>query len=115
MDGDWSLNTVKVTDGQLTEHILEDINGNLNLNFAEGKSDGAVYFDLNINMVLYSFSVEFQGDDLRFNVNSNNLLMGSGDDRMNYTLILLTKKDLVLEYYDFPTFQLRKFVFVKEE
>ena len=47
MDGDWSLARVKVTDGQLTEHILEDVNGVLNLNFNAGKSDGFSIFDLN--------------------------------------------------------------------
>lgn len=115
MDGDWSLARIKVTDGQLAEHILEDANGFLKLNFDNATSDGFIYFDLNIDTQLYSFSIQFEGDDLRYILNSDALIMGSGDDRMTYKVILLTKRDLVLEYYDVPSFQLRKFIFVKQE
>ena len=115
MDGEWSLARIKVTDGQLVEHILEDVNGVLKLNFDTATSDGFISFELNINMQTYSFSVQFQGDNLRYIMSSDELIMGSGDARMTYKVILLTKKDLVLEYYDVTSFQLRKFIFVKQE
>ena len=115
MDGDWSLARIKVTDGQLVEHIIEDVNGALKLNFDTALSDGFISYELNINMQIYSFLVEFQGDNLRYIMSSDELIMGSGDTRMTYTVILLTKKDLVLEYYDVSSFQLRKFIFVKQE
>tara|TARA_B100001059_G_C17325382_1_gene328608 strand:+ start:166 stop:513 length:348 start_codon:yes stop_codon:yes gene_type:complete len=115
MDGEWSLARIKVTDGQLVEHILEDVNGVLKLNFDTATSDGFISFELNINMQIYSFSVQFQGDDLRYILSSDELIMGSGDERMTYKVILLTKRDLVLEYYDVTSFQLRKFIFVKQE
>ena len=115
MEGDWSLARIKVTDGQLAEHILEDVNGFLNLNFDAGSSDGFLFFDLNIDTGIYAFWVDFQSNDLIYSLNSDELIMGSGDQRITYKVILLTKRDLVLEYYDVPSFQLRKFVFVKQE
>ncbi len=115
MEGDWSLARIKVTDGQLAEHILEDVNGFLNLNFDAGSSDGFLSFDLNIDTGIYVFWVDFQSNDLIYSLNSDELIMGSGDQRITYKVILLTKRDLVIEYYDVPSFQLRKFVFVKQE
>ena len=111
MAGDWSLARIKVTDGQLEEYILDDANGLLNLNFDAGKSDGFLSFSLNI----YTFSVDFQSEDLIYSFNSDELILGSGDDREAYKVILRTRRDLVLEYYDVSSFQLRKFVFVKQE
>ena len=115
MDGEWSLARIKVTDGELVEHVLEDVNGVLTLNFDTATSDGFISFELNINMQIYLFSVQFQGNNLRYIMSSDELIMGSGDTRMTYKVILLTKKDLVLEYYDVSSFQLRKFIFVKQE
>lgn len=115
MGGDWSLARMKVTDGQLEEHIIEEVNGVLNLNFNAGTSDGFSFFDLNINNEWYTFSVLFEGEDLYYFLDSDQLIMGAGANRITYKLILLTKRDLVLEYYDVPNFQLRKFIFVKEE
>ena len=115
MEGDWSLARIKVTDGQLAEHILEDVNGFLNLNFDAGSSDGFLSFDLNIDTGIYVFWVDFQSNDLIYSLNSDELIMGSDDQRITYKVILLTKRDLVIEYYDVPSFQLRKFVFVKQE
>ena len=115
MDGDWSLARVKITDGQLEEHILEDVNGVLNLNFNAGTSDGFSIFDLNINNQFYTFSLLFQSEDFIYLFDSDELIMGTGADRITYKVILLTKRDLVLEYYDVPNYQLRKFIFVKEE
>tara|TARA_B100000609_G_scaffold183363_1_gene165626 strand:+ start:82 stop:429 length:348 start_codon:yes stop_codon:yes gene_type:complete len=115
MAGEWSLARIKVTDGQLVEHILEDVNGELNLNFNAAISDGFVSFELIINSLPYSFMVEFQGEDLKFILDSDELIIGSGVERRRYKVIMRTKRDLVLEYYDPPNFQLRKFVFVKEE
>ena len=115
MAGEWSLARIKVTDGQLVEHILEDVNGELNLNFNAAISDGFVSFELIINGLPYSFMVEFQGEDLKFILDSDELIIGSGVERRRYKVIMRTKRDLVLEYYDPLNFQLRKFVFVKEE
>ena len=115
MDGEWSLARLKVTDGQLIEYILDDVSGELDLNFSAGSSDGFVSFDLNINSLPYSFMVQFQGEDLRYILDSDELIIGSGVERRRYKVIMRTKRDLVLEYYDPPNFQLRKFVFVKEE
>ena len=115
MDGDWSLARIKVTDGQLSEHILEDVNGFLNLNFEACSSDGFLSFDLNMGTGIYAFWVDFQSNDLIYSLNSDELIMGSDDQRITYKVILLTKRDLVIEYYDVPSFQLRKFVFVKQE
>tara|TARA_Y100001933_G_scaffold67744_1_gene68284 strand:+ start:486 stop:833 length:348 start_codon:yes stop_codon:yes gene_type:complete len=115
MSGAWSIAKIKVTDGQLVEHILEDVNGELNLNFSAATSDGFVSFELVINSLPYSFLVQFQGEDLKYNLDSDELIFGSGVERRRYKVIMRTKRDLVLEYYDPPNFQLRKFVFVKGE
>lgn len=115
IEGSWSLDRMQVTDGQLVQHVLEDANGSLDLNFEDATSEGFTDFYLNINAQLFLFSVQFQGEDLRYVPDSDELIMGAGDERMQYKVILQTKKDLVLEYYDALNFQLRKFVFIKEE
>ena len=80
MSGAWSIAKIKVTDGQLVEHILEDVNGELNLNFSAATSDGFVSFELVINSLPYSFLVQFQGEDLKYNLDSDELIFGSGVD-----------------------------------
>ena len=106
---------MQVIDGQLVQHILEDANGFLNLNFNTGISDGFNNFNLVLNNQQYSFSNQFQGEDLIYSGENDELTMGSGVERITYKVILCTKRDLVLEYYDVPNFQLRKFIFVKAE
>lgn len=115
IEGSWLLDRMQVTDGQLVQHVLEDASGSLDLNFADASSDGFTDFYLNINAQLFLFSLQFQGEDLLYLPDSDELVMGTGDERMTYKVILQTKKDLVLEYYDALNFQLRKFVFIKEE
>ena len=115
MNGDWSLARIKVTDGQLEEYILDDVNGFLNLNFDANKSDGFLSFNLTIDMEIFTFLIDFQGDDLKYLFNSDELILGSGDDREAYKVILRTRRDLVLEYYEGSSFQLRKFIFVKQD
>ena len=75
MDGDWSLARVKVTDGQLKEHIIEDVNGVLNLNFNAGTSDGFSIFDLNKSFQVYQIPYPFNFVPLQF----PNKILGAGE------------------------------------
>lgn len=42
-------------------------------------------------------------------------MFGQDQYQNTFKVILLTNRDLVLEYYDALNFQLRKFIFVKQE
>ena len=59
------------------------------------------------------FPCDFSGDSLWFDLDENVLFMGNNENRTSYSLILYTPKDLVLEYYDFSHYQLRKYIFRK--
>ena len=66
IEGSWSLDRMQVTDGQLVQHVLEDANGSLDLNFADATSEGFTDFYLNINAQLFLFSVQFTDMERRF-------------------------------------------------
>lgn len=102
-------------DGQSVSHIIEDAEGQLRLSFQDSVSVGSCNFELNIDSIIYPFSISFDGLDPVFFEHTDGLEFGSDMARNSYKIILLTKRDLVLEYYDPLNFQLRKLVFVKEE
>lgn len=104
-----------MVDGQGLSHILENAEGQLYLSFQESVSAGSCNFELNTNSVNYPFMISFDGLDPVFFERNDGLEFGSDMARNSYKIILLTKRDLVLEYYDPLNFQLRKLVFVKEE
>ena len=115
MEGKWIVERMKVVDGQSVSHIIEDAEGQLRLSFQDSVSVGFCNFELNIDSIIYPFAISFDGLDPVFFERSDGLEFGSDMARNMYKIILLTKRDLVLEYYDPLNFQLRKLVFVKEE
>ena len=115
LDGNWIIERIKVTDGQGDTHIIENAEGQLSLDFTNAVSAGSCNFTLEFNSIIYPFELSFDGNNLVLNESKERLDFGGGAFRNTYQVILLTKRDLVLEYYDPLNFQLRKFIFVKEE
>lgn len=115
LDGSWELSRMMVTDGQLQEHIINNPKGDVDFNFQDLNVSGSCLFNIPIDTILYEFFIDFSGPDLISNIESRTLTFGLGTFQNNYQIILLTKRDLVLEYYDDLNFQLRKFIFIKQD
>ena len=115
LEGSWVLERLQVVDGQDVVHVLEQAEGFLNLNFENFSSSGDCSFEIVDSAVSATFYLSFAGVDLYLDDDLEWLTFGSQEYRNSFKLILLTKRDLVLEYYDEPNFQLRKFVFIKSE
>ena len=113
IDGYWEVEEMRVIDGQGFTHYISDIVGGLSLDFDNEISYGSVSFETqNINNGQV-FICDFSGDSLELDLGKNVLYMGEQENRRSYSLILYTPKDLVLEYYDFSHYQLRKYIFRK--
>ena len=113
IDGDWQIEEMRIIDGQGFTHYISDAVGFLSLDFDNETSNGSVSFQTqNINNGQVFFC-DFSGDSLELDIDNNLLFMGNSENRTSYSLILHTPKDLVLEYYDFSDYQLRKYIFRK--
>ena len=114
IDGYWQIEEMRVIDGQGFTHYIIDAVGGLSLDFDNEISSGSVSFQTqNINNGQV-FSHDFSGDSLVLDLVNDILFMGDNENRTSYSLILNTPKDLVLEYYDFNHYQLRKYIFRKD-
>ena len=113
LNGYWEIEEMRVIDGQGFTHYITDAVGFLSLDFDNETSNGSVSFQTqNINNGQLFFC-DFSGDSLELAIDDNILFMGNNENRTSYSLILHTPKDLVLEYYDFSHYQLRKYIFRK--
>ena len=113
LNGYWEIEEMRVIDGQGFTHYITDAVGFLSLDFDNETSNGSLSFQTqNINNGQFFFC-DFSGDSLELAIDDNILFMGNNENRTSYSLILHTPKDLVLEYYDFSHYQLRKYIFRK--
>ena len=115
LHGNWTLSRMQVTDGQLQQTIIDDPIGEVYFNFENAYVSGGCIFSLPINGGMYQFEIDFSSPNLSLDAIGRTLLFGQDEYLNTYKIILVTKRDLVLEYYDALNFQLRKFIFVKQE
>ena len=113
--GSWDLSRMMVTDGQLQETIIYDPQGEIHFNFQNSYVIGSCLFAIPVNNVLSQFTMDFSSTALIYDSESQTLMFGQDQYQNTFKVILLTNRDLVLEYYDALNFQLRKFIFVKQE
>ena len=113
--GNWTLSRMQVTDGQLQQTIINGPVGEIYFNFQNAYVSGSCLFTLPDDGAIYQFEMDFSSPNLSLDANGQTLLFGQGEYQNTYKIILVTKRDLVLEYYDALNFQLRKFIFIKQE
>ena len=113
--GSWDLSRMMITDGQLQETIIYDPQGEIHFNFQNSYVTGSCLFAIPVNNVLSQFTMDFSSTALIYDSESQTLMFGQDQYQNTFKVILLTNRDLVLEYYDALNFQLRKFIFVKQE
>ena len=113
--GNWTLSRMQVTDGQLQQTIINDPVGEIYFNFQNTYVSGSCLFTLPVDGAMYQFEMDFSSPNLSLDVIGQTLFFGQGEYQNTFKIILVTKRDLVLEYYDAFNFQLRKFIFIKQE
>jgi len=114
LEGSWVLNEMRVVDGEGFTHYIDNPEGNLILNFQNQISQGMVMFydeDISNGQL---FTNDFSGDSVRLEIDDNLIYLGENIHRHSYSIILLSSKDLIIEYYDVANFQMRKFIFTKD-
>ena len=113
ISGNWVLEEMRIVDGQGFTYYLNNVEGELNLNFEENASSGVVFFqnDEVANGLVYS--IDFEGFWLDVNSNLEVLNLAVNQEIVPFSLVLFNSKDLVIEYYDFSNYQLRKFIFTR--
>ena len=114
IDGHWQIEEMRVIDGQGFTHYISNAIGEISLDFDSQISNGSVSFQTEYINGGQVFSCDFSGDSLILDLDDNVLFMGNNENRTSYSIILHTSKDLVLEYYDFSHYQLRKYIFRKD-
>lgn len=111
IQGEWVLKEMRIIDGQGYTHYLEAVSGSLTLDFDNHISEGLVSFQIESINNNQLFTNNFSGDSLEYNADLNVLYMGENQDHRVFSLILHNSRDLVIEYYDLFSYQLRKFIF----
>ena len=113
IQGEWGLKEMRIIDGQGFTHYLDAVSGSLTLDFDNQISEGLVSFQIESINNNQLFSNNFSGDSLEYNADLNVLYMGENQERRVFSLILHNSRDLVIEYYDLLSYQLRKFIFTR--
>ena len=113
IQGEWVLKEMRIIDGQGFTHYLDAVSGSLTLDFDNQISEGLVSFQIESINNNQLFSNNFSGDSLEYNADLNVLYMGENQERRVFSLILHNSRDLVIEYYDLLSYQLRKFIFTR--
>ena len=114
LEGSWVPYEMRVVDGEGFTHYLDSIEGYLTLNFQNQISQGmATFYDDDISNGQL-FTNDFSGDSVRLEIDNNLIYIGENQYRHSYSIILLSSKDLIIEYYDEANFQMRKFIFTKD-
>ena len=111
IQGEWVLKEMRIIDGQGYTHYLDAVSGSLTLDLDNHTSEGLVSFQIESINNNQLFTNNFSGDSLEYNADLNVLYMGENQDRRVFSLILHNSRDLVIEYYDLFSYQLRKFIF----
>ena len=111
IQGEWVLKEMRIIDGQGYTHYLDAVSGSLTLDFDNHISEGLVSFQIESINNNQLFTNNFSGDSLEYNADLNVLYMGENQERRVFSVILHNSRDLVIEYYDLFSYQLRKFIF----
>ena len=113
IQGEWVLKEMRIIDGQGFTHYIDAVSGSLTLDFDNHISEGLVSFQIESINNNQLFINNFSGDSLEYNADLNVLYMGENQERRVFSLILHNSRDLVIEYYDLLSYQLRKFIFTR--
>lgn len=113
ISGNWVLEEMRIVDGQGFTYYLNNVEGELNLNFEENTSSGVVFFQNDEVANGQAYSIDFEGFSLDVNSNLEVLNLAVNQGIVPFSLVLFNSKDLVMEYYDFSNYQLRKFIFTR--
>ena len=111
ISGKWILEEMRIVDGQGFTYYLDNVGGELDLNFDENTSSGIVFFQSNDVANGQAYSIDFNGNILDIDSGLEVLNLYVNQEVVPFSLVLFNSKDLVIEYYDFPNYQLRKFIF----
>ena len=113
ISGNWVLEEMRIVDGQGFTYYLNNVEGELNLNFEENASSGVVFFQNDEVANGQAYIIDFEGNSLDVNSNLEVLNLAVNQEIVPFSLVLFNSKDLVIEYYDFSNYQLRKFIFTR--
>ncbi|MDG2153951.1 MAG: hypothetical protein P8K10_08480 [Crocinitomicaceae bacterium] len=113
ISGKWVLEQMRIVDGQGFTYYLDNVEGELDLNFEGDASSGVVLFQSDDVANGQTYSIDFEGELLEIDSDLEVLNLHINQDRVPFSLVLFNSNDLVIEYYDFPNYQLRKFIFTR--
>ena len=113
ISGKWVLEQMRIIDGQGFTYYLDNVEGELDLNFEDNASSGVVLFQSDDVANGQTYSIDFEGELLEIDSDLEVLNLHVNQDRVPFSLVLFNSNDLVIEYYDFPNYQLRKFIFTR--
>ena len=113
ISGKWVLEQMRIVDGQGFTYYLDNVEGELDLNFEGDASLGVVLFQSDDVANGQTYSIDFDGELLEIDSDLEVLNLHINQDRVPFSLVLFNSNDLVIEYYDFPNYQLRKFIFTR--
>jgi len=115
LDGIWTVNRIKVEDGEGFSYYDSSPDGTISFESELKKISSQVYYEF---IGLQGFTIidtfKLNQNNYIFNAKKDRIFINSGVDTINARIILLTKNSMELEYYDLLKYRLVRFVLSKD-
>jgi hypothetical protein len=113
LNGEWMISLVSIEDSEGFYFEDTSANGSINFSFEESISSGMISYKF-INSVGTTILDTLKLDSINYQLNLDENRLYMNQNLFNFRILLLTKSDLQLEYYDQTNYRLKRFVLFKK-
>ncbi|MFY7943912.1 MAG: hypothetical protein ACOVNZ_04990 [Crocinitomicaceae bacterium] len=113
LNGNWKINLVSIEDSEGFYFEDTSAKGSINFSFEDSISSGMISYKF-INSVGTTILDTLKLDSIYYQLNLDENRLYMNQNLLNFRILLLTKSDLQLEYYDQANYRLKRFVLVKQ-
>jgi hypothetical protein len=115
MDGNWTVNLIRIIDGEGFTYFDSLPNGSFTFNSdLKTISSNVVYQYTNLNGLILKDTFKLGQENYIFNLKLDRIFFTQNLDSINARIILLTNESMELEYYDFIKYKLVRFILSKD-
>jgi len=116
LNGSWIVTKVRIMDGEGFIYFDSIPKGNLLFDVENKSILGQVNFDF-LNNSSISFKDSLTLNSLKYDLDTKlgRFYVDNNGSFYNFRILLLTRTDLQIEFYDLQKYQMKRFVFAKKE
>jgi hypothetical protein len=113
LNGNWKINLVSIEDSEGFYFEDTSANGSINFSLEDSISFGLISYKF-INSIGTTIHDSLKLDSIHYQLNLDENRLYMNQNLFNFRVLLITKSDLQLEYYDQANYRLKRFVLVKQ-